>query len=67
MTVPIEKAIIALKLLIEGSSIRTVERVTDLHRDTICRLLVAAGEKCEKLMGHLIVNVPVKDVECDEI
>ena len=31
------------------------------------RLLVLAGAKCEKLMGRLIVNVPVKDVECDEI
>src|ERR1700728_2488065 len=67
MTVPMEKAVIALKLLIEGSSIRTIERVTDLHRDTICRLLVVAGEKCEKILGRLIVNVPVKDVECDEI
>jgi hypothetical protein len=38
-----------------------------LHRDTILRLLVIAGEKCEKLMGRWIVNVPVKDVECDEI
>jgi len=31
------------------------------------KLLVLAGEKCEKLMGRLLVNVPVKDVECDEI
>jgi IS1 family transposase len=31
------------------------------------KLLVLAGEKCEKLMGRVIVNVPVKDVECDEI
>jgi hypothetical protein len=30
-------------------------------------LLVLAGEKCEKLMGRLIVNVPVKDVQADEI
>jgi|ERR1035438_1807348 hypothetical protein len=25
------------------------------------------GEKCEKLMNRLIVNVPVTDVQCDEI
>lgn len=67
MTVPMEKAVIALKLLIEGSSIRTVERVTDLHRDTICRLLVVAGEKCEKILGRFIMNIPVKDVQCDEL
>lgn len=50
----------ALKLLIEGSSIRTVDRITELHRDTICRLLVLAGERCEKILGRLIVNVPAK-------
>ena len=67
MTVPMDKAILALQLLIEGTSVRSTERITGLHRDTILRVLVAAGEKCEKLMGRLIVNVPVRDVECDEI
>jgi IS1 family transposase len=67
MTVPMDKALLALQLLIEGTSVRATERVTGLHRDTILRLLVTAGEKCEKLMGRLIVNVPVRDVECDEI
>ena len=38
-----------------------------LHRDTILKILVVAGENCEKLMGRLIVNVPVKDVQCDEV
>ena len=56
-----------LQLLLEGCSVRAIERISGLHRDTILRLLVAAGEKCEKLLGRLIVNVPVKDVECDEI
>ncbi len=67
MTIPEEKAILALRLLVEGTSIRTVERITELHRDTIIRALVRAGEKCEKLMGRLVVNIPVKDVQCDEI
>ena len=31
------------------------------------KLLVLAGEKAEKLMGRLIVDVPVKDVQADEI
>jgi IS1 family transposase len=62
-----EKAVLALQMLVEGSSIRTTERITELHRDTILRLLVHVGEKCEKLMGRLIVNIPVKDVQCDEL
>ena len=56
-----------LQLLLEGFSVRAIERISGLHRDTILKLLVAAGEKCEKLLGCLIVNVTVKDVECDEI
>jgi hypothetical protein len=31
------------------------------------RLLVLAGERCEKILGDKIRNVPVKDVELDEI
>jgi transposase-like protein/IS1 family transposase len=67
MTTPVNEALIALGMLLEGNSVRATERLTGLHRDTILRLLVAAGEKCEKLMGRLIVNVPVKDVQADEI
>jgi len=62
-----ERIVLALRLLIEGNSIRSTERITNLDRNTIMKLLVLAGEKCEKLMGRLIVNIPVRDVECDEI
>jgi len=67
MSVPIEKALLALQLLIEGVSMQTTERITDTHRDTVLGLLVLAGEKCEKLLGPLIVSVPVKDVQCDKV
>jgi transposase-like protein len=50
MTVPEDKALLAIQLLIEGTSVRTVERITALHRDTILRLLVLAGERCIALM-----------------
>lgn len=67
MTVADDKALLALQLLIEGNSIRSTERLTGLDRNTIMKLLVLASEKCEKLMGRVIVNVPVKDVQADEI
>jgi hypothetical protein len=31
------------------------------------KMLVPAGDRCEKLMGWFIVNIPVSDVQCDEI
>lgn len=62
-----EKALSVLHHLVEGCSIRSTERLTGVHRDTILSLLVAVGEKCEQLMDRLIVNVSVKEVQCDEI
>jgi transposase-like protein/IS1 family transposase len=67
MRLAMAKAEWILKMLVEGVSIRSIERLTEVHRDTIMKLLVIAGDRCEKLMGRVIVNVPVKDVECDEI
>jgi len=67
MTLEHAKAVMVLKLLVEGSSVRSIERVTGVHRDTILKLLVMVGEKCERLIGRLVVNVPCLDVECDEI
>jgi transposase-like protein/IS1 family transposase len=67
MRLPIDRAVNILQLLLEGMSIRSVERVTNIHRDTILKLLVLAGERCEALMLAKCQNLPVKDVEVDEI
>src|SRR5258708_6974702 len=65
--IPQHRIVLALRLLLEGNSLSSTERITELDRNTITKLLLLAGEKCEKLMGRLVINVPVKDVECDEI
>jgi transposase-like protein/IS1 family transposase len=62
-----EKVLLALQLLIEGNSIRSTMRTTGLDGNTITKALILAGERCDKVMARLIVNVPVKDVQCDEI
>lgn len=67
MRLPLDKAESILTLLLEGMSVRSVERVTGVHRDTILRLLVLAGERSQRLMLEKIVNLPVKDVQADEI
>jgi transposase-like protein/IS1 family transposase len=56
-----------LRLLLEGNSVSTIERVTGVHHGTILKLLVLAGEKCERIMAAKIRNVEVRDVECDEV
>src|SRR5258708_15495582 len=67
MRLPMAKAEMILKMLCEGVSVRSIGRLTEVHRDTILRLLVLAGERCEKLLGNKIRNVSVQDVQLDEI
>ena len=67
MHLPIEKAEMVLRLLLEGNSVSSVERATEVHHTTILKLLVLAGEKCERIMAEKVRNVQVRDVECDEL
>ena len=64
---PIEKKIAAISALAEGSSIRSIERMTGIHRDTIMRLGVKVGEACAKLMDESMRDLPCKKIEMDEI
>jgi len=40
MRISLDKALLCLSLLVEGNSIRSTERITGIHRDTITNLLV---------------------------
>ncbi|MGD0499330.1 MAG: IS1 family transposase [Bryobacteraceae bacterium] len=55
----------AIRMLVEGCSVRTVERLTGIRRDSIIDLLLIAGKRCEKLMDSLR-NVPATDIQMDE-
>src|SRR5438105_202993 len=61
------KALAVLSHLIEGCSVRSTERLTGVHRDTILSLLTIAGRKCEALMLDRIHGLRVSDVQCDEV
>ncbi len=67
MYLPVEKAEQVLKLLLEGNSVSSVVRVTEVHQKTVLKLLVLAGEKCERIIAEKIRNVEVRDLECDEL
>src|SRR5262249_30188129 len=58
---------LCVKLLVEGNSIRTTERIAEVHRDTVLHLLNVIGTRCARLMEENIVNIPVGYVEADEI
>lgn len=61
------KAMQAIQCLLEGCSIRSTERLTGLHRDTIMSLLTLAGERCARLMDARMRNLKCNFIQCDEI
>ena len=61
-----EDTVKMLAMLLEGMSVRSCERLTGMHRDTILGLMVEAGESCRRFMESKIVKQPAKVVECDE-
>lgn len=62
-----EKQEMILKLLVEGNSIRSVERITGVHRDTIGRLVKKVGRLCQAYMDDNLRGLWCEAIECDEI
>jgi IS1 family transposase len=62
-----EKQAMVIGGLVEGSSIRSIERQTGVHRDTIMRLMVKVGNACEHIMDTTMCNLPCKNIEVDEV
>ena len=63
----VEKQVMVVGALAEGNSIRSIERLTGIHRDTIMRLGVRIGTGCEAIMDAKMVNLPCRNIEVDEI
>ncbi|HEY4240146.1 MAG TPA: IS1 family transposase [Kofleriaceae bacterium] len=62
-----KKQLAVLATLVEGCSVRSTERLTGVHRDTICRLLVRVGAGCEALLDARMVDLPCRRLELDEM
>ncbi|HEX3152357.1 MAG TPA: IS1 family transposase [Gemmataceae bacterium] len=67
MRLNMDKALTVLHHLVEGVSIRATMRLTGVNRNTIIDLLMLMGERCERLLSGRIKNLPVVDVQADEI
>jgi len=62
-----ETKLAVLAALVEGCSVRSTERMTGVHRDTICRLLVRVGDGCASLLDDRMVNLSCRRLELDEL
>jgi len=64
---PLEKQVTIIHALAEGSSIRSIERMTGVHGDTIGRLALRIGQSCKKIMDEKMRGLNCQNVEVDEI
>ena len=62
-----DKQIAIIAALAGGSSIRSIERMTHVHRDTIMRLGVKVGQGCAALMDAKMRNLDCHRLEIDEV
>ena len=62
-----EKKVAVISMLAEGSSIRAIERITGVNRNTIMSLAVRVGNACKAIMDEKMRGLTCKQIEVDEI
>ncbi len=67
LRIPMDRAVMVLKLMLEGNSLRTIHRVTQVDRETIGALLLLVGERCQRFWKAKMTNIQTNDVQCDEL
>jgi IS1 family transposase len=62
-----EKKMTVISMLAEGSSIRSIERITGVNRNTIMSLAVRVGTGCKAIMDEKMRGLTCKEIQVDEI
>ena len=62
-----EESLSVLHLLVEGNSLRSIQRLTGVHRDTVARLMVRVGARLRDVMDRRFRNLELDHLQCDEI
>jgi hypothetical protein len=65
-TLSTERQTAVLGSIVEGCSIRSTERLTGVHRDTIIKLVNRVGRASARLMHEKIRGVRCESLELDE-
>jgi len=61
------KAVMALRMMLEGVSLWSIHRLTGLNRHTLGALLLLVGERCQRFLRERIRNVQTADIQVDEL
>ena len=62
-----DKQAAVISALVEGVSVRSTERMTGVHRDTIIRLMVQVGETCGEILDTMMHGLLCRRIEVDEV
>ncbi len=62
-----DKRMLIITALEEGASIRSLERMTGIHRDTNMRLGVRVGQGCGRVLDHVMRDLLCERIQVDEI
>src|SRR5207302_816955 len=52
-----------LNLLVEGNSLRSITRLTGVHRTTIMKLMVRVGNQCREMLDRWMRNLTLHHLE----
>ena len=64
--IPTEKRTQILKMLVEGSSMRSISRVVGVSINTVNKILVDAGEACDAYHDEHVRGIAAKNIQADE-
>jgi transposase-like protein/IS1 family transposase len=67
MRIDLDKALQVINLLVEGVGINAASRLADIDKKTVLKILALAGERCAAIMDTKLRNLPLVDIQCDEI
>jgi hypothetical protein len=62
-----DKQVTIIGALAEGSGIRSIERMTGVHRDTVMRLGVKVGQECATMLDWKMRNLSCQNIQVDEL
>lgn len=63
----IQDRVSILNILSEGAGINAAARITGKSKNTVLKLLAEVGQACAAYQDRVMVNLPCKRIECDEI
>jgi IS1 family transposase len=63
----VERQAVVISALVEGNSIRSVERMTGIHRETIMRLTIRIADGCDRLMEEIMRGLTCEHLQLDEL